>query len=281
MAIPYGRQSIDDADVQAVVDVLRSDWLTIGPKVAEFEQAVARVAGNPDATVVSSGTAALHAAYVGVGLKPGDEVITTPLTFVATSATAMAEGATVVFADVQEDTGNIDPAAVSALISERTAVVSAVDFGGHPADLDDLLEIARGSGARLLEDAAHSIGGTYRGRPVGSIADVTAFSFFPTKNMTSGEGGGVSSSDSAVVERAPEVPLPWHHARPRRTAPSGRGAVASRGAPRSASTTGCPTCSAPSASPRSRGSPTSRRSAPPSSTGTARVLPIWANFACR
>ncbi len=202
MAIPYGRQSIDDADVQAVVEVLRSDWLTIGPKVGEFEAALARVAGTPDATVVSSGTAALHAAYVGIGLKPGDQVITTPLTFVATSATAMAEGATIVFADVQEDTGNIDPAAVSALISDRTAVVSAVDYGGHPADLDDLLGIAHASGALLLEDAAHSIGGSYRGRPVGSIADVTAFSFFPTKNMTSGEGGGVSSPDTAVVQRA-------------------------------------------------------------------------------
>jgi dTDP-4-amino-4,6-dideoxygalactose transaminase len=200
--IPYGRQSIDDADIQAVVDVLKSDWLTIGPKVAEFESAVARVAGTEDATVVSSGTAALHAAYVGLGLQRGAEVITTPLTFVATSATAMAEGATMTFVDVQEDTGNLDPSAVAAAISEKTAVVAAVDFGGHPADLDELAEIAHGAGALLLEDAAHSIGGSYKGRPVGSIADVTSFSFFPTKNLTSGEGGAVASPDASVVKRA-------------------------------------------------------------------------------
>ena len=202
MSIPYGRQSIDDADIQAVVDVLRSDWLTIGPKVGEFEQAVAEVAGTADATVVSSGTSALHAAYRGLGLERGREVITTPLTFVATSATAMAEGATITFADVQDDTGNIDPDAVAALISDKTAVVAAVDFGGHPADLDELGAIAHGAGALLLEDAAHSIGGTYKGRPIGSIADVTAFSFFPTKNLTSGEGGAVASPDDAVVKRA-------------------------------------------------------------------------------
>jgi len=202
MAIPYGRQSIDDADIAAVMAVLKSDWLTIGPKVGEFEQAVAKVAGTADATVVSSGTSALHAAYRGVGLERGREVITTPLTFVATSATAMAEGATITFADVQEDTGNIDPDAVAALISDKTAVVAAVDFGGHPADLDELAAIAHGAGALLLEDAAHSIGGTYKGRPVGSIADVTSFSFFPTKNLTSGEGGAVASPDPDVVKRA-------------------------------------------------------------------------------
>lgn len=202
MSIPYGRQSISDADIDAVVEVLRSDWLTIGPKVGEFEAAVAEVAGTSDATVVSSGTAALHAAYAGLGLERGREVITTPLTFVATSATAMAEGATITFADIQDDTGNLDPDAVAAVISEKTAVVSAVDYAGHPADLDELASIAHRAGALLLEDAAHSIGGTYKGRPVGSIADVTAFSFFPTKNMTSGEGGAVSAPDPAVVKRA-------------------------------------------------------------------------------
>jgi len=202
MAIPYGRQSIDQSDIDAVVEVLRGDWLTIGPKVGEFEAAVAQVAGTADATVVTSGTAALHTAYAAIGIGPGDEVVTTPLTFAATASTAIAEGATVRFADILEDTGNIDPAAVAAHMTDRTRVVAAVDYGGHPADIDDLLTIAHASGALVLEDAAHSIGSLTKGRPVGSVADVTTFSFFPTKNLTTGEGGAVSSPDAALVERA-------------------------------------------------------------------------------
>ena len=202
MAIPYGRQSIDQSDIDAVVEVLRGEWLTTGPKVGEFERSIAAIAGTRDATVVSSGTAALHAAYAAIGVGPGDEVVTTPLTFVATAATAMAQGATIVFADVQDDTGNLDPDAVAAVVTDRTRVVAAVDYGGHPAELDELLAVAHGTGALLLEDAAHSIGSIYRGKPVGSIADVTTFSFFPTKNLTSGEGGAVASPDAALVERA-------------------------------------------------------------------------------
>jgi UDP-4-amino-4,6-dideoxy-N-acetyl-beta-L-altrosamine transaminase len=202
MTIPYGRQSIDENDIEAVVDVLRSDWLTIGPKVGEFEKAIAAQSHTPDAAAVNSGTSALHAAYAAIGVEAGDEVITTPLTFVATAATAIAEGATVTFADIQPDTGNIDPDAVAAMINDRTKVVAAVDYAGHPAELDRLLEIAHGSGALLLEDAAHAIGSLSRGRQVGSISDVTAFSFFPTKNMTSGEGGAVVSPDAALVTRA-------------------------------------------------------------------------------
>lgn len=202
MPIPYGRQSISDEDIEAVVEVLKGDWLTIGPKVAEFEAAIARVASTPAAAVVSSGTSALHCAYAAIGLARGDEVITTPLTFVATAATAMAEGATIRFADIQEDTGNIDPDSVAAQLGDRTRVIAAVDYAGHPADLDELGALAHGAGALLLEDAAHAIGSLYRGRPVGSVSDVTAFSFFPTKNLTSGEGGAVVSPDAALVERA-------------------------------------------------------------------------------
>ena len=202
MTIPYGRQSINDDDIDAVIDVLKSDWLTIGPMVSTFEAAVAGVAGTADAAVVSSGTSALHCAYAALGVTTGDEVITTPLTFVATAATAIAQGATVRFADIQEDTGNIDPHAVAALLTDRTKVVAAVDYAGHPADLDELAAIAHDAGAQLLEDAAHAIGSLYRGRPVGSISDVTAFSFFPTKNLTSGEGGAVVSPRDDVVERA-------------------------------------------------------------------------------
>jgi UDP-4-amino-4,6-dideoxy-N-acetyl-beta-L-altrosamine transaminase len=202
MPIPYGRQSLDDNDIQAVVDVLRSDWLTTGPAVAEFETAIAETAGVQDAVSVSSGTAALHCAYAAMGVGEGDEVITSPLTFVATASTAMAQGASIRFADIQDDTGNIDPGAVSEQLTDRTRVVAAVDYAGHPADLDELAEIAHAAGALLLEDAAHSIGSVYRGRAVGGIADATAFSFFPTKNVTTGEGGAVVGRDQSILDRA-------------------------------------------------------------------------------
>jgi UDP-4-amino-4,6-dideoxy-N-acetyl-beta-L-altrosamine transaminase len=202
VAIPYGRQSVNQDDIDAVVEVLQSDWLTIGPKVDEFEAAIATIAGTSSAAVVSSGTSALHTAYAALGLAPGDEVVTTPLTFVATAATAMAEGATVVFADVQYDTGNLDPDSVAAVVTDRTRVVAAVDFAGHPADIEELTRVARSVDAVVLEDAAHAIGSLYRGKPVGSLSDVTAFSFFPTKNLTSGEGGAVVAPDASIVERA-------------------------------------------------------------------------------
>lgn len=202
MSIPYGRQSISDADIAAVAEVMKTDWLTMGPVVTEFEAAVAALSATPAATVVSSGTSALHCAYAALGVTKGDEVITSPMTFVATAATAIAEGATVLFADTQEDTGNIDPESAAALVTSKTKVISGVDYAGHPVDADELAAIAKNAGAYFLEDAAHSIASTYRGRPVGSLADVTAFSFFPTKNMTTGEGGAVVSPDAAIVERA-------------------------------------------------------------------------------
>jgi dTDP-4-amino-4,6-dideoxygalactose transaminase len=151
---------------------------------------------------VSSGTAALHCAYAAIDLRPGDEVITPPITFIATQATAALFGATIVFADIQPDTGNIDPQAVEAAITPRTKAVVAVDFAGHPADLDELREIANRHSVYLIEDAAHSIGSTYKSRPIGSIADITTFSFFPTKNMTTAEGGAVASIHPALLEKA-------------------------------------------------------------------------------
>ncbi len=199
--IPYGRQSVNDDDISAVVEVLRSDWLTTGPAVTAFEQAICDVAGAAHAVTVTSGTAALHAAYFAAGIGPGDEVITPPLTFIATQSAAVSAGATVRFADVQPDTGNLDPAAVEPLINERTRAIVAVDYAGHPADLDELGELARSRGVLLIEDAAHSIGSRYRDRPVGSIADVTTFSFFATKNITSAEGGAVATSDPALAAR--------------------------------------------------------------------------------
>jgi dTDP-4-amino-4,6-dideoxygalactose transaminase len=199
--IPYGRHSINDEDIAAVVAVLKSDWLTTGPLVEQFENAIEKVVGAPCITV-SSGTAALHCAYAAIGLAPGDEVITPPITFIATQATAALFGATIVFADVQPDTANIDPRAVEAAITPRTKAIVAVDYAGHPADLDELRAIADRHGVYLIEDAAHSIGSTYKDRPVGSIADITTFSFFPTKNLTTGEGGAVASIRPELLERA-------------------------------------------------------------------------------
>ena len=199
--IPYGRHSINDDDIAAVVAGLKSDWLTTGPLVEEFESALEKVVGAPCISV-SSGTAALHCAYAAIGLGPGDEVITPPITFIATQATAALFGATIIFADVQPDTANIDPQAVEAAITSRTKAIVAVDYAGHPANLDELRAIANRHGIYLIEDAAHSIGSIYRGRPVGSIADITTFSFFPTKNLTTGEGGAVASIHPELLERA-------------------------------------------------------------------------------
>ena len=202
--LPYGRQSVSEEDVAAVAAVLSGDWLTTGPHVAEFESAISAVVGGHRAVSCTSGTAALHIAYAALGLGPGDEVVTTPMTFVATASTASVLGATIVFADVEEDTALIDPGAVSALVGDRTRVVAAVDYAGHPCDYDRLNELAAGVGAVTLADAAHSVGGTSHGRPVGDLADITTMSFFPTKNLTTGEGGAVVARDPALAQRAAE-----------------------------------------------------------------------------
>ncbi|MCW3843798.1 DegT/DnrJ/EryC1/StrS family aminotransferase [Micromonospora yasonensis] len=200
--LPYGRQSIVEDDVAAVAEVLRGDWLTTGPQVQGFEEDLAGWTGGVGCAVVSNGTAALHTAYAAAGVGPGDEVVVPPMTFVATASSAVALGAKVVFADVEEETFTLDPAAAAAAVTSRTRVVSAVDYAGHPADYDALRRSLAGSDALLLADAAHSIGATYHGRPVGSLADLTTFSFFPTKNLTTAEGGAVAATDPAVLERA-------------------------------------------------------------------------------
>jgi dTDP-4-amino-4,6-dideoxygalactose transaminase len=199
--IPYGRQSINASDVEAVVASLRSERLTTGPLVDEFEEKLNIAVGAPTVSV-TSGTAALHCAYAAIGIQPGDEIITPPITFIATQATAALLGAKIVFADVQPDTANIDPTAVEKAITPRTKAIVAVDYAGHPADMLELRALADKKGIFLVEDAAHSLGSMYRGYKVGSIADVTTFSFFPTKNITTGEGGAVSSPDPKILERA-------------------------------------------------------------------------------
>ncbi|WP_028709215.1 DegT/DnrJ/EryC1/StrS family aminotransferase [Propionicicella superfundia] len=202
--LPYGRQSIDEDDIAAVAEVLRSDWLTTGPAVSRFEEALQDRTGAARVVTATSGTAALHMAYAGAGVTRGSQVVTTPMTFVATASSALALGAEVVFADIDEGTANIDPAAVSAVVTDRTQVVAAVDFAGQPAEMDEINAIAHGVGAVTVEDAAHSIGSTDDGRPVGSLADLTTFSFFPTKNMTTAEGGAVASLDPTVGQRVHE-----------------------------------------------------------------------------
>ncbi len=202
--LPYGRQSIDDEDIEAVTAILRGDWLTTGPSVTAFEEAVGELTGGHPAVSCTSGTSALHIAYSALRLGPGDQVVTTPMTFVATASCASILGADVVFADVEEDTALLDPAAVEAAVTEHTRVVAAVDYAGHPADYDALQPIADRVGALTLDDAAHSVGGTYRGRPVGDLADISTLSFFPTKNLTTGEGGAVVFRDPALAAKARE-----------------------------------------------------------------------------
>lgn len=198
--LPYGRQSVEEADVQAVVEVLRSEWLTTGPKVGEFEEAFAARVGAPHAVSFSSGTAALHAASFAAGLKAGDEAVTTPLTFAATANCVLYQGATPVLADVSSDTLNLDPEQVARKISANTRVILPVDYAGHPADLTPILEIAQRHGCVVIEDACHALGAEYGGRRVGNVADMTVFSFHPVKHITTGEGGMVTTDNPQFAE---------------------------------------------------------------------------------
>ncbi len=200
--IPYGHQSISPDDIDAVIQILTSDWLTMGPVVEDFEARLSRLTGGNECLSVSSGTAALEAAYYAAGIGPGDEVITPPLTFVATQAALVHLGACPVYADVSLATGTVNPTAVESEISSRTVAIVAVDYAGHPAELGRLRQIADRHGLLLIEDAAHSLGSSLGGTPVGALADVTTFSFFPTKNITTGEGGAVTSPNPDIMKRA-------------------------------------------------------------------------------
>ena len=198
--LPYGRQCLGEADIQAVVDVLRSDWLTTGPKIDEFEEAIAAFVGAKYAIAFSSGTAALHAAAFAGGLGPGDEAITTPLTFAATSNCVLYQGATPVFADVLPDTLNLDPELASARVAPRTKAILPVDYAGQPADLQPILETAERHGLVVIEDACHALGAEYRGRRTGSVSHMTVFSFHTGKHLTTGEGGMVTTDNAAFAE---------------------------------------------------------------------------------
>jgi perosamine synthetase len=199
--MPYGHQQIDDEDINAVIEALRSDWITTGPKVAEFEEAFAAYVGSKYAVSFSSGTAALHGASFAAELGPGDEAITTPMTFCATANCVLYQGARPVFADVCKDTLNIDPDEVKRHITQYTKVVLPVDYAGHPADLQSILELASSHGLVVIEDACHALGAEYRGRRLGSISHMTVFSFHPVKHITTGEGGMVTTDDADFARR--------------------------------------------------------------------------------
>ena len=197
----YGHQYIDEADIQAVVDVLRSDCLTCGPKITELENKLCAITGARYAVVCSNGTAALHMACMAAGVRPGDEVITTPITFAASANCALYCGARPVFADINDKTYNIDPEAVKAAVTSKTRVVVAVDFTGQSVELDELLSYCRAKNLVLIEDGAHVIGTRYKGRPNGSIADMTTFSFHPVKTVTGGEGGAVLTNNEEYYQK--------------------------------------------------------------------------------
>lgn len=200
--LPCHRPSIDAAAEQSVIDTLRSGWLTTGPKTKQFEKDLAAYVGAAHCVAVNSCTAALHLALDAIGVGPGDEVITTPMTFAATANVICHRGARPVFVDMEADTANIDASLIEASITPRTKALMPVDFAGQPPDMDAILAIGAKHGLPVLEDAAHSVGASYKGRRIGSVADITAFSFYATKNITSGEGGAFVTNNAAWAERA-------------------------------------------------------------------------------
>lgn len=199
--LAYGKQAIDEQDIQAVVEVLRGNYLTTGPLVGEFEKKVAEYVGAKYAVAVSNGTAALHAAMFGCGIGPGDEIIVTPLTFAATVNAIVYIGAIPVFADISEETYNIDVKSVVSKITSKTKAIVPVHFAGQPVDITALQDIAKTHNLKIIEDGAHALGSEYKGQKVGSFADATTFSFHPVKPITTGEGGIITTNDEEVYKR--------------------------------------------------------------------------------
>jgi perosamine synthetase len=199
--LPYGRQTLVEEDIGAVVEVLRSDWITTGPKVEEFEGALADIVGARHAVCFSSGTAALHAAVFAADIGAGDDAVTSPLTFCATANCLLYQQATPVFADIDADTLTLDPERAASRITPRTKAVLPVDYGGHPADLDAFMAMAERHNLVVIEDSAQALGATYRGRAVGSVSHMTTFSFHPVKHVTTGEGGAVTTNDGDLASR--------------------------------------------------------------------------------
>lgn len=201
MPIPYGRQTIDEDDIQAVVDVLKSDYLTTGPKIAEFEQKVCKYTHTKYAVAISNGTAALHAACYAAGIGLGDEVITTPITFAASANCVLYCGGKPVFADIDPRTYNIDPADIERKITPKTKAIIAVHMAGQPCDMDAIHEIAKKHHLIVIEDGAHALGAEYKGQKIGGLSDMTTFSFHPVKPITTGEGGMIMTNDETLYKR--------------------------------------------------------------------------------
>ena len=198
--LPYGRQTIDDDDINAVIEVLRSDWLTTGPKVSEFEQVFAEFIGTTEAVAVSSGTAALHASMHALGISQGDEVILSPLTFVSSANCVVFEGGTPVFADVDPNTLLLDPKKVASKITPLTKAIIAVDYAGQPCDYNALSEIGKQHDIPVVSDSCHALGATYNGNRAGTLALLSVFSLHPVKHITSGEGGVVTTNDTKLAK---------------------------------------------------------------------------------
>lgn len=199
--LPYARQWIDDDDIEAVVKVMKSNFLTTGPKIAEFEQKIANFVGSKYAVAFSSGTAALHGACFAAGISKGDEVITTPMTFVASANCILYQGASPVFADIEMKTYNINPNKIEELITDKTKAIIPVDFTGQPTDIDEILKLADKYQLTVIEDGAHAIGAIYKDKKIGSISDMTMFSFHPVKHITTGEGGIITTNYRQYYEK--------------------------------------------------------------------------------
>ncbi len=199
--IPYGRQWLDDEDIQAVAEVMRSDFITTGPKADKFEQEVAKYTGAKYAVAVSNGTAALHLACLAAGIQPGDEVITTAITFAASANCVLYCGGKPVFADIDPVTYNIDPEDVRRKITSRTKAVIPVHFAGQPCRMDEIHQLAEEYGLTVIEDGAHALGAEYKGKKIGGLSQMTTFSFHPVKPITTGEGGMVVTNDEGLYRR--------------------------------------------------------------------------------
>ena len=199
--VPFCRPDITEAEISEVVETLRSGWITTGPRTKRFEEEFASRVGARHAVAVSSCTAGLHLALVAAGVGPGDEVVTTPYTFTASAAAVLHAGARPVLADVELDTANIDPASIEKAITPRTRALIPVHIAGHPCEMDAILELARRRGITVIEDAAHALPTTWKGRMVGTLSPMTVFSFYATKNLTTGEGGMITTDDDQLKER--------------------------------------------------------------------------------
>lgn len=199
--IPYGLHSIDQEDINETLNVLKTDWLTTGPKVNEFEEALEKYVGCKHVVAVNSGTSALDIAVQCFGLPKKSEVITSPFTFVATSNSILYNNLKPVFVDIERETRNIDPKKIEKNITKKTRAIIYVDFAGHPCEIDEIKEIADNYNLLLIEDASHSIGAEYKGKKIGSLADITVFSFHPVKNITTGEGGAVLTNNYEYYDK--------------------------------------------------------------------------------